>query len=157
MEVYVDKRLKIDKPLEPIYLSHNPSPIKVVNAALSETMKADEISSETTKTGKVTAVVAVMSIFKKKRCKLRSTSLGNERPSRQKAERANFLEENTRGSRSLSQKLRKGLILKKLAPKSKKLELNCTNLMLNSKKRAQIVPKCLIQALALDYMSKLRQ
>jgi hypothetical protein len=29
-------------------------------------MKADQIASETTKTGEVTAVVAVMSIFKKK-------------------------------------------------------------------------------------------
>jgi hypothetical protein len=36
--------------------------------------------------------------------------------------------------RSLSQKLRKGQIPKKLASKSKKLELNRTNLMLNSKK-----------------------
>jgi hypothetical protein len=36
--------------------------------------------------------------------------------------------------RSLSQKSRKGRIPKKLASKSKKLELNCTNLMLNSKK-----------------------
>ncbi len=44
-----------------------------------------------------------------------------------------FLQENTRGSRNLSQKLRKGRIPKKLASKSKKLELNCTNLMLNSK------------------------
>ena len=79
------------------------------------------------------AVVTVMSIFKKKRCKLQSADLGNERPSCQKVERANFLEENTRGSRSLSQKSRKGRIPKKLAPKSKQLELNCTNLMLNSK------------------------
>jgi hypothetical protein len=53
--------------------------------------------------------------------------------SHQKAERADFLEENTRGSRSLSQKSRKGRIPKKLAPKSKKLELNYTKLMLNSK------------------------
>jgi hypothetical protein len=74
-----------------------------------------------------------MSIFKKKRCELQSASLGNERPSCQKAERANFPEENTRPLRSLSQKSRKGQIPKKLAPKSKKLELNCTNLMLNSK------------------------
>jgi hypothetical protein len=88
-------------------LSRKPRPIKVVDTALSETTKADEIASKTAKTGKVTAVVAVMSIFKKKRCKLQSTSLGNERPSRQKAERADFLEENTRGSRSLSQKSRK--------------------------------------------------
>jgi hypothetical protein len=42
----------------------------------------------------VTAVVAVMSIFKKKRCKLRSANLRNERPSRQKAEKADFLEKN---------------------------------------------------------------
>jgi hypothetical protein len=96
-------------------------------------MKADEIASKTAKTGKVTVVVVVMSIFKKKRCKLWSPNLGNERPSCQKAERANFPEENTPGSRSISQKLRKGWMPKKLAPKSKKLELNCTNLMLNSK------------------------
>jgi hypothetical protein len=50
-----------------------------------------------------------------------------------KAERVNFPEENTRGSRSLSQKWRKGRIPKKLVHKSKKLELNCTNLKLNSK------------------------
>jgi hypothetical protein len=73
-------------------------------------MKADEIASKTAKTGKVTAVAAVMSIFKRKRCKLQSANLGNERPSCQKAERANFQEENSRGSRSLSQKLRKGQI-----------------------------------------------
>ncbi len=89
---------------------------------------------ETAKTGKVTAVVAVMSIFSKKRCKSWSTNCRNEKPSHQKAERANFPEENTCGSRSLSQKSRKGQIPKKLAPKSKKLELNCTNLELNSKR-----------------------
>jgi hypothetical protein len=38
----------------------------VVNTALSEIMKADEIVSKTAKTEKVTAVGAVMSIFKKK-------------------------------------------------------------------------------------------
>jgi hypothetical protein len=81
----------------------------------------------------VTAVVAVMSIFSRNRCKLWSTNLGKEKSSCQKAERANFPEENTRGSRSPSQKSRKGWILKKLASKSKKLELNCTNLKLNSK------------------------
>jgi hypothetical protein len=114
-------------------LSHKPRPIKVVDTALSVATKADEIAKETAETGKVTAVVAVMSIFKKKKCKLQSARLGNERPSCQKAERANFLQKNTRGSRNLSQKSRKGQIPKKLAPKSKKLELNSTNLMLNSK------------------------
>ncbi len=114
-------------------MSHKPRPIKVVDTALSEATKADEIAKETAKTGKVTAVVAVMSIFKRKRCELQSASLGNERPSCQKAERADFLQENTRGSQNLSQKSIKGWIPKKLASKSKKLELNCPNSMLNSK------------------------
>jgi hypothetical protein len=92
-ELNVDKRLNIDKPLEPIYLSHKPRPIKVVNTALSIATKADGIAKETTETGKVTTVIAGMSIFKRKRCELRSASLGNERPSRQKAERANFSQE----------------------------------------------------------------
>ena len=114
-------------------MSHKPRPIKVVDTALSVARKADEIALETAKTGKVTAVVAIMSIFKKRKCKLRSAILGNERPSRQRAERANFLPEISRGSQNLSQKTRKGRIPKKLAPNSKKLELNSTNLMLNSK------------------------
>ncbi len=71
-------------------MSHKPRPIKVVGTAPSETTKADEIASETTKTRKVTAVVAVMSIFKRKRYEVWSANLGSERPSRQKAERANF-------------------------------------------------------------------
>jgi hypothetical protein len=45
-----------------------------------------------------------------------------------------FWRKNTRGLRSLPQKLRKCQIPKKIASKSKKLELNCTNVMLNSKK-----------------------
>jgi hypothetical protein len=110
MELDVDKHLKIDEPVGTIYSSHKPHLIKVVNTALSISTKADKIASKTTKTGKVTAVVAVMSVFKQKSCKLRSANLGNERPSRQKAERADFPEENTRGSRSPSQKLRKGRI-----------------------------------------------
>jgi hypothetical protein len=92
-----------------------------------------KLRSKLQKTGKVTVVVAVMSIFSRKRCKLRSANLGNEKSSRQKAETADFPEENTRGSRSLSQKSRKGRIPKKLASKSKKLELKCTSLKLNSK------------------------
>ncbi len=47
-------------------MSHKPRPIKVINTAFSETTKADEIASKTTKTGKVTALVTVMSIFLKK-------------------------------------------------------------------------------------------
>jgi hypothetical protein len=130
----VDKRLKIDKPLCTIYLSTEPHPIKVVDTAPIETMRANEILIETAKTSKVTAVVTMMSTFSEKRCKLRSANHGNEKPSCQKAERANFLEENSRGPRSLSQKSKKCRLPKKLASKSKKLELNCTNLELNSKK-----------------------
>ncbi len=129
----VDKHLKIVKPLCTIYLSHRPRPIKVVNTAPSETTRANEIAIKTAKTGKVTAVVAVMSIFGGKRCTLQSANCRNE-PSCQKAERANFPEENTRKLRNLSQKLIKGRITKKSASKSKKLVLNCTNLELNSKK-----------------------
>jgi hypothetical protein len=115
-------------------LSHKPCPIKVADTACRETTKADQIAIKTAKTGKVTAVVVVMSIFSKKRCKFWSANLGNEMPSRQKAKRADFPEKITRGSRSPSQKSRKGQIPKKLASKLKKLEQNCNNLKLNSKK-----------------------
>jgi hypothetical protein len=94
-------------------LSHNPCLIKVADTAVSETTKSDAIAIETAKTGKVTALVKVMSIFSKKRCKFQSANLKNENPSCQKAKRADFVEENTRRLRSLSQKLRKGWIPKK--------------------------------------------
>ncbi len=86
----VDKHLKIDEPLGTIYSSHKPHPIKVADTALSQTMKADEIASKTTKTGKVTAVVAVMSIFSRKRCRLQSTNLRNEKPSCQNGRKSSF-------------------------------------------------------------------
>jgi hypothetical protein len=104
-------------PLGTIYSSHKPCPIKVANTAPSKTARADEVAIKTAKTGKMTAVVAVMSIFSKKRCKLQSANRRNEKPSCQKVEIANILEGNTHGSRSLSQKLKKGQIPKKLAPK----------------------------------------
>jgi hypothetical protein len=75
-----------------------------------------------------------MSIYSEKRCKLWGANRSNEKPSCQKAERAHFLKKNSRGPRNLSQKSRKGQIPKKLGSKLKKLELNCTNLELNSKK-----------------------
>ncbi len=53
-------------------MSHKPRPIKVIKTALCVVMKADEIAKETAKTGKVTAVVAVMSIFKKKSANCRA-------------------------------------------------------------------------------------
>jgi hypothetical protein len=113
-------------------------------------MRANEIAITTAKTSEVTVVVVVMSIFSKKRCKSRSANPRNEKPSRQKAENADFPEENSHGPRNISQKTRKGRIPKKLAPRLKKLELNSTNLKLKAKRHTQIAPKCLIQVLALD-------
>jgi hypothetical protein len=74
-----------------IYLSAEPRPIKVTNTAPSETTSVGEIAIKTAKTGKVTAVVAVMTFFSENTCKLQSANHGNEKPSCQKAERANFL------------------------------------------------------------------
>ncbi len=119
----MDKHLKLEKPLVTIYSSNEPHSIKVANKAPSKTTRVDDIMIKTAKTGKVTTLVAVMSIFSEKRCKLRSANCGNEKPSCPKAERADFPEENTRRSRSLFQNMRKGQIPKKLAPKSKKLQL----------------------------------
>jgi hypothetical protein len=63
----------------------------------------------------VTVVVAVLSIFSKKRCDSQNVKSGNEKPSRQKSERADFPEENSRRPRNLSPKMRKGQLPKKLA------------------------------------------
>jgi hypothetical protein len=79
-------------------------------------------------------VVTVMSIFCKSKCKLRSANARNKKLSCQKAESANFPEENSSGLRKPFQKTRKGQLPKKLASKLKKLELNSTNLKLKSKK-----------------------
>jgi hypothetical protein len=117
----VDKHLKRDKPLGTIYLSDKTHPIIVTNTAPSETTRSNEIAVETAKVGTVTAVVAVMSIFSKKRCKLRSANHENDKPSCQKAESANFPDINSCGPRNLSQKLRKDRITKKLAPVLKNL------------------------------------
>ncbi len=88
----VEKHLKIDKLLGSVYLSTKARPIKVINnSAPSNNMRAEEIAIETTKPGKVTAVVTVISIFCRKKCKLQSANLGNEKPSCQKVESANIL------------------------------------------------------------------
>jgi hypothetical protein len=134
MEFSVNKRRKIDNSLDTVYSSTEPCPIEVATTAPSETTRAHEIAIKTGKTRKVTAVVTVMSIFSKKRCNSRSAKSGNEKPSCQKAESANFSEENPPQPRNLSSKMKKGWLLKKLASKSKKLELNSTNLELKCKK-----------------------
>jgi hypothetical protein len=65
--------------------------MKVVYTAPSNNMRADKVATETAKTGKVTAVVAVMSIFCRMRCKLRSTNPENEKPSCHKREKCQFI------------------------------------------------------------------
>jgi hypothetical protein len=70
-------------------------------------MRANEIAIETANTGKVIAAAAVMSIFCKKKYKLRGVNSGDKKPSRQKAKSANILEENSRVLRNLSLKMKK--------------------------------------------------
>jgi hypothetical protein len=86
----VDKHLKLNKPLITVYMSTEACPIKVVDRALS--IKADGIAIETAKTGKVTAVVTVMSIFCKN--KLQRANPGNVKSSCQKVESSKFLGKN---------------------------------------------------------------
>jgi hypothetical protein len=74
-----DKRLKIDNSLGSVYLSTEAHPIKVNKTAPSNNMRADKIAIETAKTGKMTAVVAVMSIYCKKKCKSQSANPGNKK------------------------------------------------------------------------------
>jgi hypothetical protein len=62
----IDKHIKIDEPIGTVYQSTKPCPITVADPASSDNNRADEITIETAKTSKVTAVVAVMSIFCKK-------------------------------------------------------------------------------------------
>ncbi len=108
-------------------------PITIVDAAPSNTTRANKIVIETAKTGKLSVAVAVMSIFGKKKCKSQSANPGEKKFSCQKVESANFLEENSHKPGKLPQKMRKGQISKKLAYKLKKLELNRTNLKLKGK------------------------
>jgi hypothetical protein len=65
---------------------------------------------------------------------VQSTNPGSRKPSCQKAESSNFLGGNSCELRNLSQKTRKSWSSKKIAPKSRKHELNSSNLKLKSKK-----------------------
>jgi hypothetical protein len=128
----VDKRLKLDKPLGTTNSSTMPRSIKVAATAPSETTRADEIAIETAKTGKVTAVVAVM-IFSKKDAN-RVALIPGMRSLLAKRQKVPIYRKKSRGPRNLSLKTRQGQLPKKLASKLKKLELNCTNLELKGKK-----------------------
>jgi hypothetical protein len=71
-----------------------PHPIKVANTAPSDTTRANETAIKTAKTSGVTVVVAVMSIFCKK-CNSQGAHSGDKKLSPQKAEKTDFLEENS--------------------------------------------------------------
>ncbi len=58
-DLLVDKRLKLDKPFTSDLQSTQPRPIKVTDS-VSNSERADIKALENAKTGKVTAVVAVM-------------------------------------------------------------------------------------------------
>jgi hypothetical protein len=62
MELVVDKRLKLDKPFMSDLQSTQPRPIKVTDS-VSNSDRADVKALENAKTGKVTAVVAVMHLY----------------------------------------------------------------------------------------------
>ncbi len=72
-----DKHLKIVKPLSNLFLSITATrPIKVTNTAPSDSESIREVKKEpeSQKTGKVTAVATVMTIFKKTKSTLRSAT-----------------------------------------------------------------------------------
>jgi len=59
----VDKHLKLDKQLALNFVSTEPHPIKITNLA-DEIISSNEKAIENAKTGKVTAVAAVMTLIK---------------------------------------------------------------------------------------------
>ncbi len=58
----VDKRLKLEQPSGIDLISTDTGPIKATKLAL-DIIKANEIAIENFKTGKVTAVVAILKVF----------------------------------------------------------------------------------------------
>ncbi len=69
----VDKRLKLDKPLGLNLTFTEPRPIKVTRT-VAETISGEQKAIENAKTGKVTAVVAVMCLKGKTKVNLHSAN-----------------------------------------------------------------------------------
>ncbi len=76
-EHVVDKRLKLDKPILSDFKTTQPRPIKVTDQILHSYNRADEKAREIAKTGKVTAVVAVMHLYGDTESNLITTSAKN--------------------------------------------------------------------------------
>ena len=71
----VDKRLKLEQPTGVDLKSTDTRPIKATKLAL-DTIRANEIAIENSKTGKVTAVVAILKVFEDKNCNSRNANPG---------------------------------------------------------------------------------
>jgi hypothetical protein len=63
MEHVVDTHLKLDKPFLSDFKSTQPRPTKVMDQHLHSNNRADEKALKIAKTGKVTAVVAIMHLY----------------------------------------------------------------------------------------------
>ncbi len=92
-----------------------------------------KLQAKLQKTGKVMVVVAVMSILREKDVNCRALVLEIRGLLAKRQKKLIFWRKIPANREALFQKSRKGWMPKKLAPKLKKLELNCTNLMQNSK------------------------
>ena len=73
--MHVDKRFNVDKPTGIELKSTDTRPIKATRTALDLT-KAQQKATENSKTGKVTAIVAVMKIFSNKIVNSRNSKSG---------------------------------------------------------------------------------
>jgi len=71
----VDKRIKLEQPSSVQLNSTDTRPIKATKLAL-DTIRANEIAIENSKTGKVTAVVAILKVFGDNTCNSRSANPG---------------------------------------------------------------------------------
>ncbi len=76
-EHVVDKRLKLDEPFLSDSKSAQPCPINVTDQIPISNNRADEKALEIAKTGKVTAVVAVMHLYGNTKSNLITTSANN--------------------------------------------------------------------------------
>jgi hypothetical protein len=77
MEHVVDKRLKLDEPFLSDFKSTQPRLIKVMDHIPISSTRADEKAHEIAKTGKVTAVDAVMHLYGNTKSNLITTSAKN--------------------------------------------------------------------------------
>jgi hypothetical protein len=72
----VDKRIKLEQPLGVQLNSTDTRPIKATKLAL-DTIRANEIAIENSKTGKVTAIVAILKVFGDNTHNSRNVNPGN--------------------------------------------------------------------------------